>query len=276
MVKSLQMTTKKSNQPALKDGTVTLKITVKKAAISKAYQSVLKASAQDVELKGFRKGRAPLNLVEQSLDKSALYSRVLELVLPPAYSQAVKAGKHLPLVDPQLTPIKMKEGEDWEFDAKLAEAPEVRVGDYRKYIAKALRAAKRPKELKKDKERDWLLQLVFDTLLKHAQVEPSPLLIEHEAHLAIHRLEKQLGELKLNLTDYLKSIKKSEEQFHQEYHQTARTNLALEFVLKAIMEQENISVTPAKLAKANPPKGQEDYVSYLLQKQKLLDILVKL
>lgn len=271
------MTNKK---PAVDDGTITLTLKVDKAEVSKAYQQVLVQAAKGVELKGFRKGKAPLNLVEKSLDKTKLYSRVLEVVLPPAYTEAIKAGKHQPLLEPRVTPVKMDEQSDWEFKAETAIEPKVVLGDYRKYVKQALIAAaktQKPSQSEKDKKSDdWKLQAAFDALLKNAECHVSHLLIEHEAHTAIHRLEEQLSSLKLKLDDYLKSIKKSPEDFHQEYHQTAENNLRLEFILKSIIEVEKPEIPESELAKSNSPKGQENYVRYLLQKQKVLDMLVQL
>lgn len=267
--------TAKSNQPTLSDGTLSLTLKLKQAKITKAYQAVLASSAKNVELKGFRKGKAPLPLVEASLDKSSLYSRVLELVLPPAYSQAVKAGKHRPIIEPQITPVRMEEGKDWEFTAVTAEAPEVKLSDYQTFIKKAL--AKATKDHKDTaKQDDWRLRAVLDAILQGVVVTPSPLLVQDEAHHALHRLESQLAPLKLSLDSYLKSIKKTRPELEKEYQQTALNNLRLEFALKAIVEDQNPEVTKEEIAKLKPAREQEPYARYLVQKQKVLDKLSSL
>lgn len=278
MVKSLAMAKQKTNtKNKLKDGSLEFKLIVKQAAQQTAYQQVLSEVAKDIELKGFRKGKAPLNLVEKNVDKSKLYSRVLDRVLPPAYAEAVKKGKYHPIAQPQIIPLKMQEGKDWEFTAKTSEYPEVRLGRYKEEAKKRLTKARKEHEKSKDKpQNNWEYQEVFDAILATTEVEPAKVLIEDEAHTAIHKLESQLTSLKLTLQDYLKSIKKTEKEFHQEYHATARTNLRLEFALKAIVDQENPEVSAEEIAKLNAPKGQENYAKYLVQKQKVLDMLVKL
>lgn len=265
------MPTKKTEKPS--DGSATLKLVVKLKDHQAAYQQVLKRAASSVELPGFRKGKAPISMIERKLDKSRLYSQVIELVLPPVYAAAVKKANLTPLTEPQITPLKMQEGKDWEFEAKIASTPEVKLGKYREEIKKALAKAKKSKE-KKDK--DWELQAVLDVVLSTSQVEPAELLIEREAHSALHRLESQLSSMKLTLADYLKSIKKSEKSLHQEYHNTARDNLRLEFALKAIVDKENPDVTASEIAALKPNKSQEPYAKYLVQKRKVLDTLVKL
>jgi|SaaInlStandDraft_5_1057022.scaffolds.fasta_scaffold07275_4 FKBP-type peptidyl-prolyl cis-trans isomerase (trigger factor) len=265
----------------LKDGSIKLKIKIKKEDVARAYGQILIESAKHVEIKGFRKGKAPIKMVEASLDPSKLYSRVINVVVPPMYSDALKKGNHRPLIDPSITPIKMEEGKDWEFEIETAEAPEVKVGEYKKYIKSALtKARKEHKEPKKGEEakadQHWELNTVLDAILKNSQVEPSPALIKHESDASIHKLEHQLTSLKLSVDDYLKSIKKTREDMEKEYSTTAKDNIRLEFSLKAITETENPEVTAKEVQDAKPPQGQEAYVRYLLQKQKVLDILVKL
>ena len=275
---------KNIKSPSLKDGSIKLTIKIKKEDVATAYGKVLIESAKHVEIKGFRKGKAPIKMVEASLDPSKLYSRVIEMVIPPEYSKALKKGNHRPLIDPEITPVKMEEGKDWEFKIESAEAPEVKVGEYKKYIKKALELARKAhekasKETKQDEkvsDQHWELNAVLDAILKNAVVTPSELLIKHEANATIHKLEHQLSSLKLNLEDYLKSIKKTREELDKEYFDTARTNISLEFALQAITNLEKPEVTKEELKKANPPQGQESYVKYLLQKQKTLDILVQL
>jgi len=268
----------------LSDGTISPTLKIDKATIAKAYQSVLSSTAKEAEIKGFRKGKAPLKMVEQTLDKAKLYSRVLELVLPPVYSQAIRDGKHQPIIVPKITPLKMEEGKDWEFKAETAGVPEVKLGNYRDYIKKAL--AKAAKTHKKDqkapdketgpKQDNWQLRTVLDAILEHVEVTPSPILVAEEAHSAIRKLESQLAPLKLTLDNYLKSIKKSHQELDEEYHKSATTNLRLEFALKEIVTHMNPEVTQAEIDELKPTKEQIPYAKYLLQKQKVLDTLVKL
>lgn len=274
------------SKKALNDGSISLTLKIKKEDIKATYGKILIESAKNVELKGFRKGKAPLDLVEASLDKSKLYSRVLELVIPPVYSQAIRDGKYMPLIEPKITPIKMEEDKDWEFLAETAQAPEVRVGDYKKYFKASLAKAKKAHEAKaktdnkddqpKENEENWKLQAVLDAILDNAEVTPSPILVSEEAHAQIHRLESQLSQIKLTLDDYLKSIKKTHEELDAEYHQTATDNIRLEFSLKSIVDEVSPEVSEKELETLKPAPGQRPYAKYLLQKQKVLDTLVEL
>jgi trigger factor len=94
------------------DGTVSFDLVIKAETVASEYQKVLVEVAKTFELKGFRKGKAPLKLVEQNTDKSKLYSHVLDHLLSPAYSDVIIANKLNPLVEPQVTPKSMEDDKD--------------------------------------------------------------------------------------------------------------------------------------------------------------------
>ncbi len=244
------------------DGTITFPLTLTKDAVATEYQHVLREVATTIELKGFRKGKAPLNMVERSVDKNKLYSHVLEHALPPVYAKVVAENKLQPLVEPRITPKTMEEGKDWEFDVEVAGKPEVALGDYEKYL-KGLKVE--VKDDKKDKADDAKLTAVFDALLKNAKIDVAPLLVDIEARSALSKLVNQLSSLQLSVQDYAKSIKKTEEELVKEYQTTALTNLRLEFILDALVSARSPEV-----------KETEPRAKYAAQRKAVLDYLLAL
>jgi len=65
-----------------KSGYISFEFTVPKSEVEKGYKDVVKEWAGTVEIKGFRKGKAPLDLVEKQLDRAKVYSHALEHILP--------------------------------------------------------------------------------------------------------------------------------------------------------------------------------------------------
>lgn len=261
--------------------TAVFELSVDQKTVASSYAKQLALAAQSVELKGFRKGKAPIALVEQSLDKSRLYSRILDEVIPPLYLAAIKKNSLVPLSEPRLTPVSMKEGEDWTFKVEIAVRPEFELGKYKDYVKKALadHAKAHQHDAKEEPEQayhDHLQTIVFDALLANVSFAVSPLLVEDEAKAALARLLNQLKQLNLKFEDYLKSIKKSQEEFVKEYETTAADNLRLEFILQKLVEVEKPEVTTAEINELKPAKGQEDYARYLVSKRKVIDKLAKL
>lgn len=272
------MATKKqtASQNSLSDGSVTLTFKVSAKDVAKAYKEVVLEYASSAEIKGFRKGKAPLAMVEKSLDKQKIISHVIEHVIPPAYSKAVEGAKLLPLIDPRLTPISMEEGKDWEFKAEIATRPDINLGSYKTYIAKALKSAKNTQQKLKKPTDNWQLTTVFDSLLREAKIAVAPILVDTETKTQLSKLVKQLSALKLSLEDYLKSIKKTEEALIAEYKESAETNLKLEFILSEIIKDYDPKVTEEEVKVLKPEKNQESYARYLVQKRKTLDFLCAL
>ena len=74
-----------TNKP--QPNTVVFTVTIPWPEVKDEYQIQLKALASQAELPGFRKGMAPINLVEEKADKKKLFGQVIEVVLPKAYKK---------------------------------------------------------------------------------------------------------------------------------------------------------------------------------------------
>lgn len=210
------------------DGTIEFDLTIPKEAVTKAYQDTLKEFASRVTIPGFRKGKAPLAMAEQSLDKAEILSHSLEHSFPGVYGDFIKKHALTPLVDPEITPKKIPQGADWELSVKTATFPEIKVGNYQTKI----------KAIKKFKDEKNKLPEIFDTLLDIAKLEVSQVLVMAETKAALTRLAKQLSSLKLTVEDYAKSINKSTDDLIKDYEKTATTNLKLEFILYQIGNEQ--------------------------------------
>lgn len=206
------------------DGTLEFKLTIPQAVVEHAYQESLRESASRVNLPGFRKGKAPIALAEKQLDKSAIYTHALEHAFPPVYAEFIKDNDLRPLTDPEVVPVSMPIGKDWEMKVKVATFPEVKLGKYQTKI----------KAIKTFKDEKNKLPEIFDALLDSTSFEVSPVLVMAETKAAITRLAKQLSSLKLSVEDYAKSINKSVDDLIKDYETTATTNLRLEFLLYEI------------------------------------------
>jgi FKBP-type peptidyl-prolyl cis-trans isomerase (trigger factor) len=255
------------------DGSISFDLTLSAKAIATEYQHVLKEIAATAEVKGFRKGKAPIAMVEAQSDKSKLYSHVLDHLLSPAYSQVIHDNKLVPLIEPKVTPKSMEEGKDWVMAIEVASNPEVEVGSYEKYVKTALKKHGDHAHKDKKEEDEHKLNVIFDALLDNAKLSVAPLLVEEETKSALSRLAKQLESLKLSVEDYAKSVKKTTTDLVAEYKKSAESNLKLEFILQKLIELKNPAVTKAEIDALKPPKGQEIYAKYVLQKRKVLDFL---
>ncbi|MEI6690625.1 MAG: trigger factor [bacterium] len=270
------------------NGQISFELTITQAIIATNYQQILQKVASTAEIKGFRKGKAPIAMVESSVDKSHIYSQVLDKVIPPAYAAEIAKQKINPIIDPQITPKQFEDGKDWIFSVTTVIKPDLDLGDYKKYVKKALSEYEKNKKSVPvehstekgheghDHEGDAKFTVVLDSLLKETKIEVAPLLVDQEAKSQLSRLLSQLKELKLTIADFAKSQKKTQEELIAEYQKTAETNLKLELILDKLVMDENPTVTDDEVAKLQAPKGQEAYAKYIAQKQKVIDNLLLL
>ena len=107
--------------------------------LDRAYSRLVKR----VSVPGFRKGKAPRDILERHIGKDALFQEALEDLIPRAYKEALDEQKIDPIAQPQFELIKT---EPLIFKAVVPLKPEVKLGDYNKIKVES----KPVKILKKD------------------------------------------------------------------------------------------------------------------------------
>ncbi len=229
------------------------KFTVKKADITKAYEEVLQKAVANTTLKGFRKGKAPKKMVEEKVGQNELQKQAIEFLLPAVYIDEVKKRKLNPISYPQINPITVEKNGDWVFEADVIEKPEVKLGDYKKYLKGAAaktklwtpdkqedpndNAKKTPQQVEDEK-----LKIVFDLLLEKTSVEVPKLLVKREVDRMLTTLLEQVNKLGLKIDDYLQTMNKTKESIRADYEKTAQDNIKLEFVLGDIAADLKVQV----------------------------------
>ena len=95
------------------------------------YNDAAKRLAQYVNIPGFRKGKAPRNIVEQNIGEERIKHEALENALPRIFSQVIKENDFDVVAQPYVESYDFQIGEDLKFVAKLELRPEVTLGQYK-------------------------------------------------------------------------------------------------------------------------------------------------
>ena len=97
-----------------------------KAAQDKAFNTL----ASNVTVDGFRKGKAPANLVKSKVDPMKVMDEAINSLLPSLYSEILTEEKIQPVARPQVDVTKLS---DKELEVKfvIVTAPEVKLGQYK-------------------------------------------------------------------------------------------------------------------------------------------------
>jgi trigger factor len=263
--------------------------------IKKAQEKEVVEARERLEIKGFRKGKAPENLVVEALGPQRLLELTLQAVVPDYYQKAVSELKLKPILTPKVQLVNAKENEDWQIKFTACEEPTVDLGNYQEEIRK-LKASKQiwtpgkagqPEKEKTEKEgQEERLNRAIDFLLKNVKVEICNLLVEEEVTRRLSELLEQTQKLGLTIDQYLNSLGKTVEQIREEYIRSAQTNMALEFILSKIADTEKITVAPEEVEKMitagkteeerKALEGQRYLLATLVRRQKTLDFLASL
>lgn len=98
-----------------------------KLGLDQAFNRVKK----NLRVPGFRKGHVSRVIFNQYYGEEALYEDALNLVLPNAYTAAVKEAKIEAVGQPKIEPVSMDKDKAWTMKATVSVKPEVELGDYK-------------------------------------------------------------------------------------------------------------------------------------------------
>ncbi len=109
---------------------VQLEIEVDAAKFEEGMQQSYKKNASKFNVPGFRKGKAPRNIVERYYGEQALYDDAINIVCSEAYDQAIEEKNLQPVDRPEIDIIQIGNKQNLIFTAKVTVKPEVELGAY--------------------------------------------------------------------------------------------------------------------------------------------------
>jgi len=111
---------------------VALTIEVEEDKVVHAVDRAYREYAKYVNVPGFRKGKAPLQFVRQRIPASDVRQRAAELLVEPAYAEALKEHDITPYAQPKLELLQLElESKPFIFKAIVPLPPKVELGTYK-------------------------------------------------------------------------------------------------------------------------------------------------
>lgn len=293
--KSTKKATAKEAISKLDNGNIEITYTIPFSRIAEEREHVVEELGKDIEIPGFRKGKAPAEKVFDKIPENTLIEHTLSHILPQLVGETVKKEKIQIAVYPKFELISAVEGKDWQVKATTCELPEVNLGDYKKKIEGMLRASslwtpeKGKKEAEKEPTREEKEQQVISGIIKEYSFKIPEILIHQEVDARVSRLLERLEKLGISLETYLPSVGKTAQQLREEYEKQAEEAIKLDLILENVAQKENIKVTDEEISQAlgitaadknlseqiKTPE-QKRAVEAVLRKRKALDKLISL
>lgn len=259
---------KKSN-----DKTFVLNLTIKLADIKKEYQEHLKNFQANFETKGFRKGKAPLEVVEQNISIEKLFEEVASHLISHAYGEKINELQLKPIIQPQVKFISkdVDLDHDWQIEVTSCELPEIKLDE--KYSTEV-------KKINSDKtvtDENQKIEKIIDILFKNSTVELPEILIESDSQNQLSQLVDQSRQAGISVTDYLKSKGLTLEQHKENLKKQLTKEWNLNLAITQIAKEQKIEISEKEISDiigTNPSLGQNtNLVYYLLTQQKVFEFL---
>ena len=105
-------------------------VNVDKDLWKKAQDKAFKKLAANVTVPGFRKGKAPANMLKGRVDQMKVFNEAINDVLNPVYQEVLTEEKIEPMARPSFDVTKLSE-EELEVKVTLVTRPEVELGNYK-------------------------------------------------------------------------------------------------------------------------------------------------
>ena len=114
----------------LEHGHVEVLVTVDEKAWKDAQEKAFDKLAENVTVDGFRKGKAPKNLVKSKIEPMKILDEAINSLLPKMYQEIIEKDGIKPYARPRVDVTKLSDTE-LEVKFSLAVAPEVKLGKYK-------------------------------------------------------------------------------------------------------------------------------------------------
>ena len=129
----------KTSVKKLPQSQVELEIEIPAEELDRFIEKACFNLGQNLEVKGFRKGKTPKEFIEKEIGKEKILIEAANLAVEENYRKAVLENKIEAVFQPKVEIKKLAQGNPFIFSAKTAVLPEVSLPDYKKIASKVER-----------------------------------------------------------------------------------------------------------------------------------------
>lgn len=115
----------------LEKNVVKFEITVGADKFAEAVKKSYSKNARKFNVPGFRKGKAPMNIIKKYYGEGALYEDAINYIYETTYSQVLVENDIHPVDYPSIDIVQIGEGKEFIYTALVPVVPEVELGAYK-------------------------------------------------------------------------------------------------------------------------------------------------
>ena len=213
---------------------------------------------QNLEVGGFRKGKAPKEIIEKEISSKKIMEEAAEICVRENYLKVIMENKIEPLGSPEIKITKMAKGNPLEFSCKFSVFPEINLPDYKKIASETKKKEvavtdDEIKKLKAEKERvakERTRQEILEKIAEKIDVILPEVLVESEQRRMIENLKQQAPQmLRISFEDYLVKIGKTEKELLDSFSPEAQKRVKISLALREMEKRENIEAPDDEVEK---------------------------
>ncbi len=106
-----------------------IEVEVSADKVEEGLQHAFRTVVKQVSIPGFRKGKAPRELLERQFGKEVLFQDALEYIVPVAYEEALTELDIQPIAQPEFDINDLEPGLPFKFNVRIPIKPEVKLGE---------------------------------------------------------------------------------------------------------------------------------------------------
>src|SRR3989344_127099 len=253
------------------------------------WSNAIKEFSEKVEMDGFRKGKIPEDILIKNSGRGAVLEKMAVIALEKEYPKIINEHKIRAIGRPEITLTKLAENNPLGFKVTTSVLPEITLPDY-KGIAKKIMAKKEEvSEENKAQEKERIRMEILEKAAEEIKQDMPKFLVEAEKDKMAEEMKRNIAQTGLKWDDYLKHIKKTEEELKKDWEKDAVKGVKYSLILDQMVEQEKIEIPAHELEKEaaamieyHKNLGQnldqeraKNYLSGLMRNEKLFQMLEK-
>lgn len=115
----------------VENNVVKLEITVEKEKFNEGIKKAYKKNVGRFNIPGFRKGKAPFNIVTRYYGEGVFYEDAINYCCEETYPKAVEEHNLLPVDYPKIDVVEIGSDKDFVYSAEVTVKPEVKLNEYK-------------------------------------------------------------------------------------------------------------------------------------------------
>ncbi|WP_039652017.1 trigger factor [Clostridium tyrobutyricum] len=115
----------------IENNVVKMEITVESEKFNEAVKKAFAKNAKKFNIPGFRKGKAPMNIIKKYYGEGVFYEDAINFCCDETYPTALKENDIKPVDYPKIDIVQIGENKDFIYSADVTVVPEVELGEYK-------------------------------------------------------------------------------------------------------------------------------------------------